>query len=60
MTYEYGQSDKNKQWYWHLKASNGRKIAAGGEGYKNEKDCTDDIDRVKASKDAPVKKVKIA
>jgi len=39
-----------------LKAANGRIIADSGEGYRNEQDCLDDIERVKGSKDAPVKK----
>jgi len=39
-----------------LKAAKGRIIADSGEGYKSEQECLKDIDRVKASKDAPVKK----
>jgi uncharacterized protein YegP (UPF0339 family) len=39
-----------------LKASNGRIIADSAEGYTTEANCLADIDRVKASKDAPVKK----
>ena len=38
----------------HLKAANGSIIADSGEGYSSEQGCRDDIDRVKASKDAPV------
>jgi uncharacterized protein YegP (UPF0339 family) len=30
---------QNGQWYWHLKASNNRIVATGGEGYHNEQDC---------------------
>jgi uncharacterized protein YegP (UPF0339 family) len=26
------------QWYWRVKAGNGKSIAIGGEGYHNEKD----------------------
>lgn len=31
--------DRKKQWRWKLLASNGRKIANGGEGYINHQDC---------------------
>jgi len=54
MTYYYFK-DTAGEWRWHLKAANGRIIADSAEGYKNKQDCLDDIDRVKASKDAPVK-----
>jgi len=53
MTYIY-YKDKKGEWRWRLVASNGRIIADSGEGYKSEKECKDDIDRVKNSKDAPV------
>ena len=39
-----------------MKAANGRIIADSGEGYKSEHECLADIDRVKASNDAPIKK----
>ena len=55
MTYYYFKDIKG-EWRWHLKAANGRIIADSGEGYKSERECLADIDRVKASKDAPVKK----
>lgn len=55
MTYIYYQ-DASGEWRWKLKAANGRILADSGEGYKNVNDCLEDIDRVKASKDAPVKK----
>jgi len=54
MTYIY-YKDSRDEWRWRLKASNGRILADSGEGYKSKQDCLDDIDRVKASKDAPVK-----
>jgi len=41
------QSDKNKEWYWHLRANNGQIIATGGEGYKNKSDCEHGIELVK-------------
>ncbi len=31
--YEFWRSEKDRQWYWHLRSSNGR-IVAQGEGYK--------------------------
>ena len=55
MTYEY-YKDSTGEWRWRLKATNGRIIADSGEGYKNEQECLDDIDRVKKSADAPVQK----
>ena len=54
MTYHY-YKDKKGEWRWRLKAANGRILADSGEGYKNLSDCLEDIDRVKASTDAPVK-----
>ena len=53
MTYVY-YKDQKGEWRWRLKAANGRIIADSGEGYKSEKECKDDIDRVKNSKDADV------
>jgi uncharacterized protein YegP (UPF0339 family) len=53
MTYEY-YKDKKGEWRWRLVAANGRILADSGEGYKSEKECKDDINRVKNSKDAPV------
>lgn len=44
------------EWRWRLKAANGRILADSGEGYVNLSDCLEDIDRVKGSTDAPVKK----
>ena len=45
--FDYWQSKKNNEWYWHLKANNGQVIAVGGEGYKRKEDCTHGIDLVK-------------
>jgi len=53
MTYIY-YKDQKSEWRWRLVASNGRRIADSAEGYKNESECKKDIDRVKASSDAPV------
>jgi uncharacterized protein YegP (UPF0339 family) len=53
MTYIYYKDAKN-EWRWRLVASNGRIIADSGEGYKSERECLADIDRVKGSKGADV------
>lgn len=55
MNYEIWKSDEDHQWYWHLRARNGKIIAASGEGYHNKQDCLAGIDLVKESDDAPVK-----
>jgi uncharacterized protein YegP (UPF0339 family) len=52
----YYYQDASGEWRWRLKSSNGRTLADSGEGYKNLSDCLEDIDRVKASADAPVQK----
>jgi uncharacterized protein YegP (UPF0339 family) len=57
MTYHYYKDSKG-EWRWRLKAANGRILADSGEGYTTEHECLAaiaKIDRVKASKDAPVK-----
>ncbi|MCK4594979.1 YegP family protein [bacterium] len=41
------KSEKNNEWYWHLRANNGQIIATSGEGYKNKNDCEHGIDLVK-------------
>lgn len=46
--------DSAGEWRWRLKAVNGRIIADSGEGYSTKQGCLDDVDRVKASKDALV------
>jgi uncharacterized protein len=37
--------DRKKEWRWRLTASNGRKIANSGEGYKRKIDMVKMIDR---------------
>ena len=54
MLYEYWQSKTNNQWYWHLKAANGEKIAAS-EGYTSKQNCLAAIELVKKSSAAPVR-----
>ena len=53
MKYEYWKSSSDNNWYWHLKAANGEKIASG-EGYTSKADCLHAIDLVKSSKGAKV------
>jgi uncharacterized protein YegP (UPF0339 family) len=55
MTYYYDQDSKG-EWRWRVKAANGRIIADSGKGYSSESECKKDIDWVKDSKDAAVKK----
>lgn len=35
LRFEYWKSNKNKQWYWRIRAGNGEPIAQG-EGYKSK------------------------
>lgn len=37
---------KDKQWYWRAIASNGRKIANAGEGYKHRRHAINMIGRI--------------
>jgi uncharacterized protein YegP (UPF0339 family) len=53
MKYEYGKSSRNRQWYWHLKADNGEKIAQG-EGYIHKQDVEHVIRLLKSSANSPV------
>ncbi|HZW39709.1 MAG TPA: DUF1508 domain-containing protein [Ignavibacteriaceae bacterium] len=46
--------DENEQWRWKLIASNGRSIAASGEGYLNKQDCLNAINLVKESSEAKI------
>ena len=48
MKYEYWKSPADRQWYWHLKADNGEKIAQS-EGYTRKSNCLRAIRLVKAS-----------
>lgn len=50
----YLYKDVSNQWRWHLKASNGRKIADSGEGYYNKQDCISAINLVKGASAAPI------
>jgi len=42
MKYFYWKSEANGQWYWHLKAKNGRVIASGG-GFNNKQNVKESI-----------------
>jgi uncharacterized protein len=44
MTYYYYKDSKG-EWRWRLKASNGRILVDSGEGYKQEQEWLDDINR---------------
>ncbi|MEP6819414.1 MAG: YegP family protein [bacterium] len=55
MTYHYYKDSKG-EWRWRLKSSNGRILGDSGESYKNEQECLDDIERVKATATAKVVK----
>lgn len=52
MKYVVFQSPKTKEFYFHLKARNGRKV--GLEGYKRAAGCLNAIKRFKESSGAPV------
>lgn len=39
--------DDQGEFRWRIEASNGRKIANCGEGYKNKKDCLNGLESVK-------------
>lgn len=51
MKYEYWKA-KDGNWYWHLKAANGEKIAYG-EGYTTKANVQHAITLVKGSGNAP-------
>jgi uncharacterized protein YegP (UPF0339 family) len=51
MKYEYWKA-QNGNWYWHLKATNGEKIAQS-EGYTTKQNCLHSIQLVKSSSNAP-------
>jgi uncharacterized protein len=53
MKFEYWKSTTNNNWYWHLKAANGEKIAQG-EGYKNKADVLTVIGLVQNSSIAAI------
>ena len=52
MKYEYWKA-ANNNWYWHLKADNGQKVATGGEGFTAKQNCLHSIQLVKGSSAAP-------
>jgi uncharacterized protein YegP (UPF0339 family) len=39
-------SAKNKQWYWHLRARNGRIVATSGEGYQRVAKAVSEIGKM--------------
>ena len=38
LKFQFGQSSKNGQWYWRIRAKNGE-IIAQGEGYQRKRDA---------------------
>ena len=44
--FEYWESQKDGQWYFHLKAENG-KVIAQSQGYTTKKNCINGIDSIK-------------
>ncbi len=46
--------DRNNEYRWRLRASNGRTIADSAESYTNREDCLHGIALVKSSANAPV------
>lgn len=44
--FEYWQSNKNGQWYFHLKATNGE-IIANSQGYTTKENCINGIQSIK-------------
>ncbi|QDU13799.1 hypothetical protein CA11_15850 [Gimesia maris] len=57
MSYYYWKSNKDKLWYWHLKANNHEIIARSTDGYINKADCLSSIKLVKNSGNAPEKEL---
>jgi len=57
MKFEYWKA-KDGQWYWHLKARNGRIIAYAGEGYKRKAKCLKSLNEVRTKgSTAPIKEL---
>ncbi len=48
--------DKAGEWRWRFQASNSKKIADSGEGYKDQKDCLHGIELIK--REAPNARIK--
>lgn len=42
------------QWHWHLLASDGRVIAASGQGFKTKKECVAAIELVRHAQEARI------
>jgi uncharacterized protein YegP (UPF0339 family) len=39
----------NKEWYWHVVASNGKIVCSGGEGFKRRSSITKIVDKLFAA-----------
>jgi uncharacterized protein YegP (UPF0339 family) len=46
ITFEIYRSPTNKQWYWRLRARNGKAIAVSGEGYLHKRDVTRGLNKI--------------
>ena len=57
MRFEYYRSKKDRQWYWRLRAVNGKTIAVSSEGYSREDGCLHSIKLVKSASQAKVELV---
>ena len=47
MQFKVWKSARNGEWYWAMIATNGQKIATGGEGYKRKADLLKTLGRIK-------------
>lgn len=55
MYYEIYRTRFLREWRWRLIAANGKIVCASSEGFRNRKDCEDNIDRVRWSGNAPIR-----
>ena len=55
LSYAYAENEKH-EWRWKVMTADGRVIGLSAGGYKTEADCLADIEKLKNSKDATIKK----
>ena len=61
MQFKVWKSARNGEWYWAMIATNGQKIATGGEGYKRKADLLKTLGRIKeGAAAAPIEEVAAA
>ena len=46
-TFEYYKSEKNKKWYFRLKASNNKTVSSSRQAYSNKQDCINMIEGIR-------------